>query len=138
MATRVERHRIARSHPGWRELDVLCRASHTLRGKALEYIARMEQHRGGWYLGRGFSEQAPKKGQEGPIGRNPIKIWAFSPTQLYHCLKYTPAFRTTSTWGRQINTKILKNTLRQVGADFTNHLAALRDWRAFPQKYRLC
>ena len=117
-STRVERHRIERGREGWSELDVLCRASQTLYLTSLNYIARMESHRGGWHLGKGYSELKPPKDHEGPVGRKAISIWAFSATQLYHGLKNTPAFRTKVTMGHQINTKILKNTFRQVTSDF--------------------
>src|SRR5690606_6737827 len=64
------------------------------------------------------------------------KSYAFQQTPLYHCVKSLPEFRTKKHpdyKNREINTKILKQTIKQVEHDLSNFLKVLKAYKRNPE-----
>src|SRR5690606_25578112 len=64
--------------------------------------------------------------------------YAFQQTPLYHCVKSLPEFRTKKHPdynNREINTKILKQTLKQVEHDFSNFFKSLKSYKKSPDLF---
>lgn len=66
------------------------------------------------------------------------KRYCFDTTELYQAVKNSPEFRTknhTDYGLRQINTKILKQTLRHISQDFSNYFASFKAYKKNPSSF---
>src|SRR5690606_2329784 len=80
------------------------------------------------------SQQYQDKNGEDKLKRS----YAFQQTPLYHCVKSLPEFRTKKHPdynNREINTKILKQTLKQVEHDFSNFFKSLKSYKKNPDLF---
>lgn len=131
----VEKHHISPTHPLWASFDLLSLASKNLYNHCL-YLVRNHYFEinsstpcgsfslNSFCLGTKSKTVIDKK--TGKKTQKEFKRWIFSQSELYQKIKHSPEFRTVEHCeiGFSINTKILKQTLKQVEQDFSNFFKA--------------
>lgn len=124
----VERHHIKPTHKDFPECDMLALVTKNLYNKALWQINDFFYNNRSYVSGTYVTKSGAVKDQ-----------WIVDATYIYHQMKEEPEFRTDqhhSYNGKKVNTKVLKQTEKQLAADFSTYFKALKDYNKTPSKYK--
>ncbi len=126
----TERHHIKPNNSHFKECDMLAYVSKNLYNSTL-YVVRQHYLNSNSFVVGTYTNKSGKEANE----------WVFSATHLYHKMKDKPEFRTDKHEeysGLKVNTKVLKQTEKQVSGDISNYLKAKKAYHKTHLNSKVC